>query len=478
MEAQKTLNCGKLLGIYFYNVSEKHQVAIWVVRYISLQTRSTCSVFVVCRLSKNDLIQMPLQEPIPKPYSVNVNFMLWELQLRLKQPILQKVYLLKNSILFFHLDSPHILADVEIANVSVPCLDTHVAGAFLCIQGKQAMCKPNESPASKTQDFFYKDMVNDISVYDLSIFLKTKHGLYTYTSTDCCESKKQKHNELEITDIFKTEILSLSLGTENHIEVCLPKCEFQILWVNLESVWNGCLAEFFRALYCKLYKVFDGLHPMLGYVFPAASPCPTFFNPEFIGFPFVYIQYGSPQKLSMKCLSYPTRGHILTHWPELSSSITRDFLLAPDLQLPKLPEAASSLTWPIWTQELNSSMCFGEENKIYVTSPHTIITINFHRLLCDALFKEEVPLQILQEIAILGSDHIKKAITDVYSFIIASLMQWGKSQSFIWTAISGCSMVFRTFSKIENWVSANLMIFIGIHIFIVSGVSCTFPQWP
>ncbi|ALE14752.1 ORF40 [Felid gammaherpesvirus 1] len=450
MAHHQNFNYGKLLGIYFYNIVDKSKTAIWTISYIRVQDGATCFSFLPVTLAQTEWSLIPEKTINMKPFDFNVEFMLWELNVRLKQPLLKKLYLLHDTILVFHIVT-NILVDVYSPQqtISNALSSTHLNGAFLCVQGVQTFFVA-DNPHKITQEngYFYQQMTNKMSVSDISIFLKTKHGLYTYdSSTNVKHAKKSRMDCLQITDIFQLEEILLPLDTGS-IKLGLPSCQFHFMWVNPESFWNGCLSEFFRALYWQLYKTFQGVHPMLGYIFPTASPAPTFFKPEFLGFPFINLNYGAPKKMDLKSFKCYERGNILIHWKKEISDETKDFLLACDFILPEL-SFETAVMWPLWTVELNLAYCSDTDDKIFISDPHTLIKISFFRWITAALFSREISLPLFREVITLGSAVIKKKVSDLYALLIASIMNWGKKHSIGWLAISGCSVVLQSPHRVE-----------------------------
>ncbi|AMA67396.1 helicase-primase subunit [Vespertilionid gammaherpesvirus 1] len=439
--------CGKLMGIYFYNVHKEAKIIIWYVTYIPYPfTGPEDFVLVIGELSQDVLNTMPLDTNKPTTQELRLNCILWEQQVRLQNQWIRKLYKNQHRTLLFEKNASKILVGLK-ADISTNIPEAHLSGAYLFSQSNQSF-NFNVSSEEKEEKntIWYHTMIKNMSVSNIDITIKTKDGLYScatasHRGNENYSAKQAKLDVLQITDIFRPVTHTFQWGIYT-IALNLTHTNFHILWTNDDSYWNGCLVEFFRALFGKLMSGFSGLPPAYMYMFPGATPSGSYFRPYFPAFPFTKIVFGTPEKITHSQLDSSLNEKIFLHMYPFLKTYLADFILAPNICTNPLSDQC--LQWPLWTCDINPNICLGEDdifNKATVSDKHTLITVDFSQTMCRFLgVKTKDPIVFLQCILDTGSNVLVKTTTRLYSTLIATILKWSSESGFAWAAMNKCKI--------------------------------------
>ncbi|ACY41112.1 helicase-primase subunit [Wood mouse herpesvirus] len=411
----------QLLNVSLYNISMPHKIGIWVITTLKTSTWDLCVFFRIEQLSATvPHIPGELDTSPMSPFMHNENICLFDLLMRDQSPVLRKISNLGRVKL--GTSGKEILAVEEVENG----LTHQLTGGYLMCFGT-SVCREE---ACGTLTSWKEHLLKDFNLCQPQVYLKTSRGVYVYDSRDT-SPKKARLDSLTIEEIFSPVDTILHVAG-SPITVRTFKTPFHILWVDNDSVWNGYLSEFFRALYVKLYGNFFGLKPILAYVFPAAVESPTFFTTIFTSFPFLCLRFGKPVKtscvhLQRDCLK------ILAKLPNVIRSPLADKVL--DIKVLKKP---ITNMWPLLTRELNGSLA--GDNKVIIIKECNVVEIDFTKaflISCNmpyAVYWHEQMLEIVNVI----TDEMKDSLVSKYNEFLYAIISSGNRHSFTWASISKC----------------------------------------
>lgn len=421
----------KPFNVGLYNISTGDTIGIWQVTAFDLHEKKAITLFRVEQLSEQDLVQIRdllanrADIHIKSAFIYNEAMSIWDLQFRLKSPILTKLQTLECVRVGTH--ENQIFA---VDNSSSGLRNTEYSvGAFLYCFGK-VVNRCDESSKS-----WRKCLLDTFSVREPQVHLKTVLGSYVCDSGDSPDNKKQRVSTLSIVDIFKITDVSLKLSTNTIIQVRIYTAPFHILWVHEECKWNGYLAEFFRALHSKIYTGFNGMRPLFCYIFPPAVDGPTTFPPVFTSFPFLCMRYGKPKKIIQEAIKSDNFS-IFSKLPSLSKSEFADILLG----VKRGPCIELMTMWPLFTKELNNGIV--DQNKIIISESMTVMEIDFCKSFSSVYDIDLSParLDTFQEIIDVLSVSARDSMISKYNEFLFAIISSGHSHGFTWAAIHNCTV--------------------------------------
>ncbi|AAB66408.1 helicase-primase [Murine herpesvirus strain 4556] len=413
----------QVLNVSLYNISMPHKTGIWVITALKTATWDLCAFFRLEQLSETVPHIPGEMDPRPmSPFMHNENICLFDLLMRYQSPLLRKLINLGRMKL--GTSGKEILAVEEVETA----LTHQLTGGYLMCFGTTIRQEDDRGKLTSWKEHLLKDF----NLCQPQVYLKTCRGVYVYDSRDI-PAKKGRLDSLTIEDIFSPVDTILHVAG-SPITVRTFETPFHILWIDKDSVWNGYLSEFFRALYVKLYGNFIGLKPILAYVFPAAVESPTFFNTIFTSFPFLCLRFGKPVKtscvhLQKDCLK------ILAKLPNVIRSPLADKVL--DIKAQKKPITSM---WPLLTKELNGS--FAEDNKVIITKECNVVEIDFTKaflISCNmpyAVYWHEQMVEIVNVI----TDEMKDSLVSRYNEFLYAIISSGNKHNFTWVSISKCTV--------------------------------------
>ncbi|ADW24382.1 helicase-primase [Cricetid gammaherpesvirus 2] len=419
-----------VLDVTFYNVVPETSSSIWIVNVIDTHNKKGSLVPLIQPLSDNQLkrfIHVSNNHHDPSPFQSHASLMCWIKDIQLESvPI--------KDILPGHHQKLGLCNNITVAVEKVakgPI--TPLRGAFLWCAGDQNIPPHGEDSQVDTLTQWTIDIRNNLSITSPQVFLKTSLGNYIYESQKEDEAKKSKIESIKILDIFNPCEFNVTIN-ERSIKILFYHTPYDVLWIHPDCRWNGCLAEFYRALHTKLYSNFQGLAPVFCYMFPGAINDGTHFDPSFPAFPFCCLLYGLPCSIDT---TYVTRkgNRILCHLPEIKNTPLADKLLGLHLTY----NIQTQPTWACFTTELNHTWVKEDSNHIVINQSHTLIQVDFSDTFYSTLALESFGHpRLLEEILSVCSSVTKIKINILYNKCLQAIMATASQASAHWLAIDKC----------------------------------------
>lgn len=443
-------------GIHFYNVfyAGVRSFGIW---YVSLVTntqeaarKKNCFVIDEFKTKCPHLCNQDSVNFVENEQARELEFMTWELEVRLRCPLIRKLMFSSGRIIQLKLTHEGVIQDVMDA---APCGGIEIQGAYahccsrLVPPSVQQCSVQSRSDAvdAITKDMWFKEF-DGWSLEKLDIFIKASIGVYQFSSEDAPddrEKKRIKSDFLTIDDVFSTIDCKLSISGLQ-VSVRIPKTTFDVLWVNSDSEWNCGLMTLIFLLYKKCFNDFRGLKPILAYVFPRGTQMGSKFSPYFSSFPLVPLKFGHPSKLSTENIGPPFDARIMLDTEcGLSKSPSANFIvLLQNIHKVAHCSIESSVCnqWPMWHTEINHAFCINDDAVSRIVTNHCILSINITGALCHLLdiktqYCLETPSQILQNILDYGDSYARGLVISYYNILICAILNHFNKNGFSWVAI-------------------------------------------
>ncbi|QFN51627.1 ORF 40 [Macacine gammaherpesvirus 5] len=434
MNAREVALTGHVLHISLHSTHEREKLIIWQVHLLVCQQcgiqGDAAYLFVTETLSNTDWGNIPaINRHAPSINEHGRNYMQWELRTRLRNPIIQSLSRQPGAVNVRVSEPNMVIVGCERA-LDHSC-SVRVTGAYLHCD--TTMDFSLDSVVSPTREFWFSEMFSHCLVSNIEVYLKTTGGLYYRASSATQCRKRAKDGALGILDIFNCESREIQVAGQKYT-LSIATATFHVLWVDEACMWNGALAEFFRALHNKLFGDREGVAPTLTYVCPGATPEGTPFPPYFSAFPHLPLVFGRPRRLDVTAVQELPKAQIAVHWPPFKDSILGDQLLIPGIS-PKKPGTVP-VRWPLWVEDVNLSLCETTESVARIVDPHSIVIIKFSSLLCQhlkchrAFVKNE-----LEYIATICSSDLRLFIQEEYNRLLATIFTWAAASGYTWAAI-------------------------------------------
>nr|AIA82785.1 helicase-primase complex component [Bovine gammaherpesvirus 4]QJC19167.1 helicase-primase complex component [Bovine gammaherpesvirus 4] len=441
-----------ILGLHFYTVIPG-KFCVWYVTYVSQGNETVDSfAFIVTKLSKTELDSFPnLQPPPYNAYLLNLELMVWELQVRLQNPLIRKLMGNQKGTFIITTTQDKIILDVQVQETEV---QPTLSGAYLVCDSTQTFnCGSATEEPRMICDYWYPKMLQGSSVEDIEVYIKCTLGVYNCSSSACKKpANKKTRGDLQICDLFSPMDHQLTLENEVYT-FRVYSAPFHFLWVNKDALWNGCLSEFFRALHNRIFNNFKGFIPPLTYAFPGGAPGPTEFGAHFGAFPFTLLFFESPSRAAPDAMAYRLCPSILLSWIPTSIRPVTDCLLTRGITF--VPNNTISM-WPLLVQDVNIKLQEEEtEGLIRICEAHTTVHINFvdvlyHMCGCILPFEKKAAVELMIKY---GSTTLVEQMGDVYNFIMQRMFKWATSRGLTWAYINKTELLLISKKRLSNEVS-------------------------
>ncbi|AAC95566.1 orf 40 [Ateline gammaherpesvirus 3] len=438
METINTVDC-HIIGIYFYNVILEKNLIIWQLNLITCPDHESMPCFVVDLLSCEDRDSVvSLSSGQPTSQSHGVPLMLWELKLRMSQPILQTCMTYMNQPVSVLMCTNRVVLEVRPVCKKKACPGGYLKGGYLYSQCTQTLAPVPKAITARPIDRWYPYLLRNSTIQDIDIHIKCSEGLYRCSATR--EPPLKKTQQINIEDLFKIENCSFVVA-KIHINVRTIIPIFHLLWVNVECKWNGCLPEFFRALHSRVYKDFDGIVPVFTYLLPGGCQEATPFDIYFCGFPFVNLNCNRPAKIHL--CNIPR-----LHCPQILLSVpgnyVDDLLCKPrDIPLPSMPRI-----WPINAVDINSKFSPDDKSEVAVLNyNHIIVEVDILYPLCHVI---GCATDEINNIILFGSKELNNRLQTWYNWFISTIFKWTADIDLTWTAITSFKLYFSSMHSSEK----------------------------
>ncbi|AJE29683.1 ORF40A [macacine gammaherpesvirus 12] len=434
MSAREVALTGHVLRISLHSAHERDKLMIWQVNLLLCQQcgikGDTAYLFVTETLTNTEWGTMPvMNRHVPSINEYGRNHMQWELRIRLRNPILRALTGSDGAVNVRVSEPDMVIVGCE--RVSDHSCSVRVTGAYLHCD--TTMEFGLDSSVSPTREFWFSEMFSKCTVSNIEVYLKTAAGLYYRASSATQCRKKAKEGALGIFDIFNSESREIRVAGQKYL-LSIATAAFHVLWVDETCMWNGALAEFFRALHNKLFNDREGLPPALTYVCPGATLEGTPFPPYFSAFPHLPIVFEKPRRIDVTSVQELQESQIAVHWAPFKHSILGDQLLIPGIS-PGKP-GTLPVRWPLWVEDVNLSLCESTESVARIASPHSIITLEVSNLLCRRLRGHRTPAENkLEYIAALCSNDLRLVLQEEYNRLLATIFTWAAASGYTWAAI-------------------------------------------
>nr|WIM51678.1 MAG: hypothetical protein ADFBMEEK_00044 [Peromyscus leucopus gammaherpesvirus] len=383
---------GLMSGIFIYNIVIHEKAIVWICSYSSMNPESLGVqkyLFRVQYIQAEDIASCPNTEKDSlDPFHHGTEFIQWSLEQKLKDQFLQSLEKLSSNILKLKFNKDRHLVDYDI--VSHPGTQVSAKGAYLHIHSTKDYTLEDEKPSSEP---WFKKQVERMGEGDYEITLKAPEGIFSCSSGKSA-AKKAKADTLGIMDIFKIHDIRIPLRT-SFVKVRLLHVTFNYMWVNNSGLWSGCMMEFFRALYCKVYSTdFRGLPPKFLYLFQCALEEASLFDPIVPAFPFIKFKFGKPTKMLFSEIEHSINYSIMAHLPSVKGTPLADFCLGIQILNP----GQQPTIWPLGIQELNGQLTDESEHRIMLMEPRYYIKINLMKILTKEIWGNECSVKTFDEL--------------------------------------------------------------------------------
>ncbi|UTM04898.1 helicase-primase subunit [Equid gammaherpesvirus 2] len=489
---------GKPLGVYFYNVWREARLVIWYVSYTpSGQTGALDFVFVVQEVCDEKWSALPASAGEASAVESGIHTILWERELRGHNEWIAALEGRGGEEFVFEADAGRVLTGLRVKGEEEG-VGVGVGGggggggegeyspetlrnAYFFSQSRQEFSgwggdagrEEAGAPVSGKEKLWFRGMVEDMSVSDVDIVIRTARGVYSCPGGDGGEEgdgaeggdggvggagdgagagggssgkppagKRGRPTRLRITDLFRPVDCELA-WRGRAVKLRPVLADFDVMWANPESAWNCCLPEFFRALLARTTRDFEGLPPALLYVFPAACREGSRFPPHFAGFPFFRVLFEPMRRVTADWLvagDDRPPGGILLHHPPFFRSRLADRVLCPGLrgdEIVRRARAGGGNCWPLFATELNEGLCpEGRHDLLRVERAHALLTLDLARAACSMLgARVENPGEFLARVVETGSRDLLNAATSAYNLLLTGVLCWAAEAGFAWAAI-------------------------------------------
>ncbi|QDQ69248.1 helicase-primase subunit [Colobine gammaherpesvirus 1] len=426
---------GHLLGVYFHSVNITRSVIVWQVNFLPVfpGDGETQHYFAVAEVDPGKLMCVPgVSTHRPSVTQHAVSLALWELPLRLNNPILRTLDELSSGVVVLRVTDDRVLLGAETSLITV---DTRVLTCAY-LHCESSLTYPDSSPRfSGTREFWHGEIYGECDIGEIGVYLKTRRGLYQCHSGQAQTPKREK-GRLDILDVFLCREYKIKLQGSLVVLLVAHVPDFHVLWTNPASKWNGVLPEFLRALHDKLFGGRDGLPPAWMYVFPGAVPHGTTFDPYLPSFPCLPLRYGSPEKVDRVGAWRLCDPRILAHFEGILRTTVADVLLgAGDVKL--MGTYASSVVWQTPVCDVNLGLCEADERTAIVRESHVLISMNLEPLVRENLHWASHPGDATLDTCLrLGSPVLVQSITAGYNCALSAVLSWATSRHHRWAAIN------------------------------------------
>lgn len=417
---------GKVLSVYFYGRTPDEAAVIFAIVICPDDGSAPNTVFYIEKLSLRDRVNFPgPAEEDPSRQARGPNVAVWQARVCATSALIRPLMQDGGAWVTGTVGFDGLLTDV--CFLPRPTSGPVLSGAFLYAETQQLGAECSAPPP------FFTHLYRSGAVVNLELYIKTSAGTYSCEAAKTA-TKRPRPEGLQLGDLFRVceRILTYEGQT---ITVRWLQPSFDILWLHPHTVWNGCLPEYFTALYERTYAAFHGHSPELIYVLPGATSHGSPFAPYFAGFPFCIFRVGTPRHLNATQISASEHGRILAHLPGLTGTTEADFVLFG----PQAAECAPPCPiecWPLGTRELNSSLC--EESgaqRALIPSLHTRARLNFGPALAAAIGLRLDEDDLLTEVASLASPWFTQQLLARYNSLLFAVLTVAASLKMTWVAL-------------------------------------------
>ncbi|UNP64482.1 putative subunit of helicase-primase complex [Saguinine gammaherpesvirus 1] len=429
---------GLMSGIFIYNIVIHEKAIVWICSYSCMQPEYLGlqkHLFRVQYVQEEDIESCPNTEKDSlDPFHHGTEFIQWSLEQKIKDPLIQNLERSSSDTLKLKFTKNRILIGFEHAHV--PNTQLPAKGAYLHIHLPKDYTLEDAKPSKEP---WFKKQVENSGKADYEITLKAPEGIFSCSSGKSA-AKKAKADTLGIMDIFKINDYTIHLRT-SFVKVRLINVTFNYMWVNNSGLWSGCMMEFFRALYCKVYSIdFRGLLPKFLYLFQCALEEASPFNPIVPSFPFIQFKFGKPTKLPFSEIDHRIDYAIMAHLPCIRGSPLADFCL----RIQPLDSCQQPIIWPLGIQELNGQLTDESESKIILMDPRYYIKINLMGVLTKLMWGNgclEKNFNELLTINKLVTTSTQGKIKAIYNFVMTQLFKLMKTFQMEWIFLDKSEMM-------------------------------------
>ncbi|AGY30722.1 ORF40 [Retroperitoneal fibromatosis-associated herpesvirus] len=423
---------GKVLGVYFHSVAPSDLAIIWQVNFLPVvpEDGETQYYFVVADIDATEAVpDVQAQEATITAYAKPLA--IWELAMRLKNPLLQKLEMLSANLVILRVTEDRIVRGAEAGHPSV------TSRALTCayLYCEASLTYQNAAPTfAQSREFWHGTIYREAHVSDIEVFLKTTRGLYECHSAARPVPKKEKA-QLAIHDVFVCKEYRVSVRGASVLLLVAHSPQFHAMWANPACQWNGALPEFFRALHCKLFVGRHGVPPTWMYIFPGEVADGTPFGPHLPSFPCLPIRYGTPARLDKTKPWTPSDPRILLHFDGLRHTPCADCLLCGGTPVP--PGGIDApLAWSAPITDVNIGMCETHEHTVALRDPHGLVIINLEAIIGRQILwgarLHSAPLDVCLK---LGSPRLGATIMGAYNRALSTVLAWIQRRRHRWVAI-------------------------------------------
>ncbi|ARW78103.1 helicase-primase subunit [Common bottlenose dolphin gammaherpesvirus 1 strain Sarasota] len=412
-----------------------------------------------------------LQEP-HIGHLAHADFMEWEIAQRVKNPLIAGAFQGAGRLFRLTLSSENILRGLEelSSDSRIPLAGAYFYGSCKTSTPEPPSDKaPGDNPRAREQECWFHDF-RDETLEELEIYIKTKDGMYAFSTSDPPgerSAKRARGEELPIHDIFAPADAALTV--EDHpFKLRVVRPPYHVLWAHRDATWNGSLVSFMQSLYRKTYpETYTGVKPVLAYAFPRGAPSGSTFPPFFPSFPFTPIKFDQPRSLTSGTSGPPFDARILMDVCRgVSQTPTANLLILPSrAQQRALHERAIPYHgpgWPAWHSEMNLAMCDGEdEHTIHIREPCTFLEVDFNAALCHLLalrapgestgpprpaapFRDHGAPEVLQDLVAYGDATARSRVANAYNYTLHKILKHFSQHGFTWVAIHRGAVYFTT----------------------------------
>lgn len=430
-----------VIDIYLYNVDICKGKIIWYVTLLcEIQSEHNWTMdfcIILQDLQSNHLKDLSqLKATVGSPYMHNIELIMWEVIAKRSCPLYPVKE--KKELILLNMTAQKVFTSYTLLNEKPhdDIINQYVRGAYLHCEGLmtfQNAIPYQQAPQNTPTKFWFHTLLKSSELTNIDILLKTSKGVYSCASGGPKPKKMKQAEDLDLLDIFVPTVHNVHIKEEIY-SLLLIRPIFDYLWINEESEWNGCLAEFFRALFCKVYQHFKGVKPLYTYLLPPALTKPTCFPAYFSSFPLIPIFFGNPHKCTLGNILKP-RDYIVTETDKIKEMGLVDVLFGLKKNGVMSVSFPDTCMWPLWTRELNQTRVDEENNcLIYVNQGVTLINIDIKSVLHKIV---GLPPDItLLEAMSLEQQTLTCRIKKAYNAILLLLLKIFKNVGATWLCIN------------------------------------------